>query len=102
MLYLLIPLLLIAAIAAGGGFAYAKMLPPADAAEPALPALGAGQHQAQLYWRELEQAHDWASLKAQLRRWHRAANPGWDEAQIDEVTRALNQAVFRFAEPIQG
>ena len=103
MLYLVLPLLLIAAIAAGGGFAYAQALTSPDTDEMALsPPLGARYQDAQLYWRELEQARDWDSLKAQLRNWHHAANPGWDEAQIEEVTRALNQAVFRFAEPIQS
>ncbi len=102
MLYLLIPLLLIAVIAAGGGIAYAQALPCSEAEELPAPASAAGYHDAQLYWRELEQARDWDSLKAQLRRWHQVANPGWDGAQIEEVTRALNQAVFRFAEPVQG
>jgi hypothetical protein len=99
MLYLLISLLLIAAIAAGGGFAYAQTLSSAAVEEVPDQGSASGIANAQLYWRELEQARDWDGLKAQLRRWQQVANPGWDEAQIEEVTHALNQAVFRFAEP---
>lgn len=102
MLYLSIFILLIAAIVFGGGFAFTERLSKSEAEE--LPShLSSGpNHLAQQYWRELEQARDWEGLKAQLRRWQQVANPGWDEAQIDEVTRALNQAVFRFAEPARG
>lgn len=101
MLYLSLFILLITAIAFGGGVAYTRLSP--SAAEELPDHLSSGPtHLAQQYWRELEQARDWDGLKAQLRRWQQVANPGWDEAQIDEVTRALNQAVFRFAEPARG
>lgn len=102
MLYLFISMLLITAIAIGGGFAFTQRLSKSEVDELPSHWSGGPNHLAQQYWRELEQARDWDSLKAQLRRWQRVANPGWDEAQIDEVTRALNQAVFRFAEPARG
>jgi hypothetical protein len=94
MMSFIVPALILAAVAAALFFALAETLPPMQPAETD------GVYQfAQVYWREVAQARDWVGLKAQLRRWQQLANPGWDEAQVDEIAHALNAAVFRFAEP---
>lgn len=56
-------------------------------------------HNTQMHWRELKQAYDWDSLKAQVRRWQDIAMLGWDEDDIDEVARYLNQSIYRFPHP---
>ena len=99
MTYLLLPLLLIAAIAAAGIFAFADTLPPSAGEELMFSGHASAYQDTQAYWSELGQAHDWDSLKAQVRRWQEIAKPGWAEADIEDVARSLNQAVFRFAEP---
>jgi len=99
MMSFVIASLVLAAIAAGLIFALVdrSLVAPGDAVAPA--SAGDGCYNAQLYWRDIAQARDWDGLKAQLRRWQQLSNPGWDEQQVEEVARALNAAVFRFAEP---
>jgi hypothetical protein len=101
MISFIVPSLILAAIAAGLVFALVEKPPPAGA-ESLAGASASACNSAQLYWRDIAQARDWDGLKAQLRRWQQVANPGWDEAQVDDVARALNAAVFRFAEPQSG
>jgi hypothetical protein len=99
MVYFIISSLAIAAFAAALIFALLERSPVALGDEGA-PASGGNVYcNAQLYWRDIAQARDWDGLKAQLRRWQQLSNPGWDEQQVEEVARALNAAVFRFAEP---
>jgi type II secretory pathway pseudopilin PulG len=95
---LLVSLLVFAALAAGVLFASARALPAAEEEE----SLNSGQaacQASQAYWRELGQARDWESLKAQVRRWQERTAPGWSESEVEQVARNLNQAVFRFAVP---
>lgn len=66
-----------------------------DVAPPATSTYRIAQH----YWRELGQARDWDGLKAQVRQWQELAGPGWTEAEVEDIARHLNQAVYRFAEP---
>ena len=53
-------------------------------------------HAAQLHWRDRRAATDWASLKAQVRHWQAQAFLNWSEADIVEVTRHLNDTIYRF------
>ena len=53
-------------------------------------------HNSQMHWRDQRLATDWKSLKEQVRRWQRAANLGWNEADILEVTRHLNERIYRY------
>ena len=41
---------------------------------------------------------DWASLKAQVRRWQARASLEWSEADIVEVARYLNDAIYRYTQ----
>src|SRR5574341_1101988 len=56
-------------------------------------------HSTQMHWREQRLARDWASLQFQVRRWQATAQLGWNEADIAEVTRYLNDSIYRFAPP---
>lgn len=56
-------------------------------------------HNSQMHWRNGRKARSWATLKAQVIRWQEAARLGWDEADVDEVTRYLNAIVYRFPQP---
>ena len=53
-------------------------------------------HTAQVHWRDQKLATDWNSLKAQVRRWQAAAQLGWSDDDIVEVTSYLNQRFYRF------
>jgi len=53
-------------------------------------------HTSQMHWRDRRSATDWQSLKAQVRRWEGAASLDWSEADVLEVTRYLNETIYRF------
>lgn len=48
------------------------------------------------HWRDKKAATDWASLKFQVRRWLDASNLGWSEGDIQDVTRYLNESIYRY------
>ena len=83
-------------------FAFASL--PALAAPPA-PTRGEllytthciACHNSQMHWRDKRLATDWASLQAQVRRWQGVAKLGWNEDDILEVTRHLNERIYRYA-----
>ena len=52
-------------------------------------------HTTQMHWRQDRGAHDWGSLKGQVRRWQGNAGLGWNEADITEVARHLNDTIYR-------
>jgi len=53
-------------------------------------------HNTQMHWRDQRLATDWASLRAQVRRWQGVAHLGWSEDDILEVTRHLNDRIYRY------
>lgn len=53
-------------------------------------------HSTQMHWREKRLAHDWDSLRDQVVRWQNTARLSWSDADIDEVTRHLNDTIYRF------
>ena len=56
-------------------------------------------HSAQMHWRERRQATDWLSLQSQVRRWQSVAALDWSDEDIVEVTRYLNDTIYRFPAP---
>jgi len=56
-------------------------------------------HTTQMHWRDQRMATDWASLRAQVRRWQGAAQLNWADEEIDDVARYLNARFYRFEEP---
>jgi len=55
-------------------------------------------HTTQMHWRDNKLATDWDSLKAQVRRWQASAGLWWGDADIVEVTRYLNDAIYHYAQ----
>ena len=53
-------------------------------------------HNAQVHWRSKRVAIDWATLKAQVRKWQSAGGLAWSDAEIVEVARYLNALHYRF------
>ena len=53
-------------------------------------------HNTQMHWRDKKLATDWASLKALVRRWQGVAQLGWNDDDIVEVARHLNERIYRF------
>lgn len=56
-------------------------------------------HNTQMHWREQRQATDWASLREQVRRWQSSESLQWGDDDIGEVTRHLNDTIYRFPLP---
>jgi mono/diheme cytochrome c family protein len=53
-------------------------------------------HTTQMHWRDQRLATDWNSLKALVKRWQGVAALDWSEADILEVTRHLNDRIYKF------
>lgn len=59
-------------------------------------------HTAQVHWRARKLATDWASLKAEVRRWAKNSGLGWSDEEIVDVARYLNATQYRFPAPAGG
>lgn len=78
----------------------------ASAAALSQPAAGRGEllytthciqcHNTQMHWREQRRARDWDGLMAQVRRWQGTAGLDWNEADVAEVARHLNDTIYKF------
>lgn len=55
-------------------------------------------HTSEMHWRDKKVAVDWRSLRFQVRRWQGNAGLGWSEADIQDVTRYLNESIYRYTE----
>ena len=53
-------------------------------------------HTTQVHWRNNKLASDGDSLKVQVPRWQGNAGLQWGEADIDEVSRYLNETIYRY------
>lgn len=53
-------------------------------------------HTSQMHWRDNRRAHDWESLRAQVRLWQGNTGLQWDEADIAEVAGYLNDTIYRY------
>lgn len=60
-----------------------------------------GCHTTEMHWRNNRQAYDWDSLKVQVRRWQNSAGLQWGEADITEVSRYLNETIYRYPTPAE-
>lgn len=54
-------------------------------------------HSAQIHWRDKKLVTGWDSLKAQVRRWQESSRLGWNEDDIGDVARYLNDAYYHFS-----
>ena len=55
-------------------------------------------HSEQVHWRDNRLATNWSSLVAQVRRWQSVGRLGWNDEDIREVARFLNEEVYNFLE----
>ena len=53
-------------------------------------------HDSKMHWRDERRATDWPSLKVQVRQWQASIGLQWSEADIVEVARHLNTAIYRY------
>jgi mono/diheme cytochrome c family protein len=53
-------------------------------------------HNSQVHWRDRRLATDWDTLKAQVQHWQARVLLTWSDDDIVEVTRYLNDAIYRF------
>ncbi len=56
-------------------------------------------HTTQMHWRDNRLATHWNGIAAQVRRWQGTALLDWSESDILEVTRYLNETIYRFPPP---
>jgi len=56
-------------------------------------------HTTQVHWRDQRLVKDWASLRAQVRRWERNTGLTWSEEDIEAVGQYLNQLYYQFPDP---
>jgi mono/diheme cytochrome c family protein len=56
-------------------------------------------HSTQMHWRDKRQVVDWPSLRAQVRLWQATGLLAWDETDIDQVARYLNDTYYRYPNP---
>lgn len=94
------------AVATGLGLAAMLMLPGAAWAQVE-PSRGGllydthciACHRVQVHWRDQRLVNDWDSLLGQVRHWQARALLEWSDADIQEVARYLNRAVYRLPTP---
>ena len=55
-------------------------------------------HTTEMHWRDKKVAVDWTSLRLQVWRWQDNAGLGWSEADVQDVTRYLNESIYRYTE----
>ena len=57
-------------------------------------------HNTQMHWRARHQARDWSTLRAEVYRWQAAASLRWSDADVEDVTRYLNDTIYQFPLPV--
>jgi mono/diheme cytochrome c family protein len=77
-------------------FAFAQAAPAATRGELLYSTHCVTCHTTQMHWRNDRQAFDWDSLKVQVRRWQGNADLAWNEADIAEVSRYLNETIYHY------
>lgn len=53
-------------------------------------------HSTQMHWRESRLATNWEGLKYQVRRWQATAGLQWNEQDVADVARHLNDTIYQF------
>jgi mono/diheme cytochrome c family protein len=56
-------------------------------------------HDTQKHWRDNRLVRDWAGLVGQVRQWQGAQRLQWNEADIVEVARHLNDRFYKLPQP---
>ena len=87
-------LLVVVALAGVSVLAHSQARPGATRGELLYTTHCISCHTTQMHWRNDRQAHDWDSLKMQVRRWQGNASLQWGDADIAEVARHLNDTIY--------
>jgi mono/diheme cytochrome c family protein len=58
-------------------------------------------HSTEVHWRDKSAASDWSALIVQVRRWQDVASLAWNESDILEVSRYLNERHYHFEVPVE-
>ncbi|MEO8524203.1 MAG: cytochrome C [Caldimonas sp.] len=53
-------------------------------------------HTTKMHWRDGRAASDWAGVVAQVGKWQKANSLAWNEQDVLEVARYLNDAFYHF------
>jgi mono/diheme cytochrome c family protein len=85
-----------AAIALAGLAAHAQTTPVPSRGELLYTTHCIACHTSEMHWRSNRRAHDWDSLKAQVRLWQGNSGLRWDEADISEVAGYLNDTIYQY------
>ena len=56
-------------------------------------------HTTQMHWRQNKTATDWNTLRSEVRRWQANNALSWNDDDITEVVRYLNDLIYRYAVP---
>lgn len=88
--------MVLAALAGGSFLAHSQAEPAATRGQLLYTTHCIACHTTQMHWRNDRKAHDWDSLKMHVRRWQGNAGLQWDDADIAEVARHLNDTIYRF------
>lgn len=86
----------IAGILLAGVVARVDAAPPASRGELLYTTHCIACHSTQMHWRDQRRATDLDSLREQVRLWQGRAMLSWNEDDIAEVTRYLNERIYRF------
>ena len=88
-----------AVLAGSGAFSHSQVTPAQTRGGLLYTTHCVACHTTQMHWRNDRQAVDWDSLKAQVRRWQGNAGLQWGESDITEVSRYLNETIYRYPTP---
>ena len=89
-------MILCAALLAGAAASQAQTANPPNRGQLLYENHCSACHDQQVHWRQNKLAHDWSSLRMQVRRWQDAAKLAWRNEEIDQVARYLNDTIYHF------
>jgi hypothetical protein len=49
-----------------------------------------------MHWRDKKLAADWTSLQAEVRRWQKLSDLGWDDDDVAQVAQYLNALHYHY------
>ncbi len=89
-------LMVVALLAGSSALSYSQMTPAQTRGGLLYTTHCVACHTTQMHWRNDRLAVDWDSLKTQVRRWQGNAGLAWSESDITEVSRYLNDTIYRY------
>lgn len=89
-------ILVLMALAGAGATAYAQQVPAETRGQLLYTTHCIACHTTQMHWRDDRLAYDWDSLKFQVRRWQGNSGLHWSDADIVDVARYLNGAIYQY------